>query len=172
MLEFPWRIGLSDKRRILIFFDTEFVGLGTSQIELVSIGMVAESSDSTTFYAEAEHDEDLADEFVETVVYPLLTGNAEKVEVVAEKLKAWVASLRWTGSEEVVFCCDSECDERLLIDAFVGRLPQGWRIENVASITNAFEYRRPSGSNAANEHHALYDAQVLRSRYLNGIGTI
>lgn len=148
---------------MLVFFDTEFTDF--IQIDLISVGLVAE--DGREFYAERNdyRQEDCSD-FVREAVLPLLRRfpNARFSEAqLSFRLREWLASLG-----PFTLACDSFHDRDLLID-LLGDMPpnfEGWLNLN-EHMSEAYRQAEAAfHSGGWPWHHALYDAQAMRAGWL------
>lgn len=139
------------------FIDTEFTDCKDSQI--ISVAIVGE--DGIEFYGECSYFErSLCSDFVRDVVLPQLgqfPGRSMPFTVLRDELLAWLSAVPL--KPKPVLCYDSDCDYGLLSHLLGGRLPRGWRHENVFLKIDAERLAQYVAAHGG-EHHALYDARA------------
>ncbi|MEX3930030.1 hypothetical protein AB4Y36_39575 [Paraburkholderia sp. BR10936] len=146
----PWRTRY--------FLDTEFTSFEACQ--LISLAIVGE--DRREFYAEvSDFDRALCSDFVRATVLPQLgipPGRAMPLRQVSREVLAWLAQVPLRP--EPVLCFDYEGDLRLLERLIGGRMPTGWKTENVYRRICDLEKERFFMNTGLSDHHALHDARA------------
>lgn len=141
------------------FLDTEFTSFDACQ--LISVAIVGEGEGAREFYAErTDFERALCSDFVRETVLPQLgqfPGRAMPLAQLRDELMAWLLAVPLKPAKPML-CYDFSGDLEL-ITALIGRLPRGWKHENVALKLDAgklAEYVARRGG----EHHALHDARA------------
>lgn len=156
----------------LLFFDCEFTDLSGSA-SLISAGFITQSGKQ--FYAElSDYEEDSCNDFVKTMVLPLLSLPPISTADFLSSLTDWLSNL----GGDFLLIADSDWDQKILSKtlASVGKtIPENWRFQKTPdNFTNgtqrslfndemaAFFLRYPDQK----PHHALADARAIRNAYL------
>ncbi|MBO1856672.1 hypothetical protein J4G52_24345 [Burkholderia cenocepacia] len=152
------------------FLDTEFTDFTDSQCDfkhgqLISVGIVGE--DGCEFYGELlDYDRAACNDFVCHVVLPQLgqhPGRAMPFAQLRSELLAWL--YRVPKKPKPVLSYDYEGDIDLILDLIGGKLPPGWKHENVFQRIDGERletYFREHGG----RHHALHDARANRYAFV------
>jgi hypothetical protein len=163
---------MGDDRRVDYFIDTEFIDL-EREIELISLGVVA--ADGREFYAvSTEFDASRANEFVKTVVIPLLEPPGDPVWMSRARMKDEL--VKFIGDDVPRFWswAGAPWDWLAMAQLFPveERVPDGWRYTayDVSQLAEDKGFRvspvDPGLPQApAKVHHALADARWARKLY-------
>ncbi|MCG2578051.1 3'-5' exoribonuclease [Dechloromonas sp. XY25] len=156
----------------LLFFDCEFTDLSSSA-SLISAGFISQSGEQ--FYAElSDYPEDSCNDFVKAAVLPLLSLRPISTADFISSLTDW---LSYRG-EDFLFIADSDWDQKVLAKTFasIGKsIPDNWWfLKTPDNFTNGMQRCLFNDEMAAfflrhrdlKPHHALADAQAIRSAYL------
>ncbi|VVE44086.1 3'-5' exoribonuclease.1 [Pandoraea horticolens] len=139
------------------FIDTEFTDFTDSR--LISIAVVSE--DGQEFYGEvSDFERPRCNDFVRAVVLPQLgqfPGRSMPLSQLRDELRAWLLAVQ--TKPKPVLCYDSDCDYALVTHLLGGRLPRGWKHENVFLKIDAERFDQYIATHGG-EHHALYDARA------------
>lgn len=139
------------------FIDTEFTDFGHRQ--LISLAIVGEGG--SEFYGERDDvDVALCSDFVRAMVLPQLGRLGGCVMTFAQlrnALQDWLACIPVSGNP--VLCYELELDIDLLRQLLGGKLPSGWRFENITARIDAAR-RAAYFARHGGEHHALHDARA------------
>jgi hypothetical protein len=140
------------------FLDTEFTSFEACQ--LISLAIVGE--DRREFYAEvSDFDRALCSDFVRATVLPQLgnpPGRAMPFHQACREVLGWLAQVPL--KPKPVLCFDYDGDLRLLEHLIGGRLPIGWKTENVYRRICDLEKERFFMDTGLSDHHALHDARA------------
>ncbi len=155
------------------FLDTEFIE-SERRVDLVSVAVACE--DGREFYAiSTEFDPALANEFVQTVVLPLLEPREDPAWKSRRRILAELIAFVGTDPEPVFWCWGGAAyDWWAVVQLFplADRVPDGWKYSayDVMQLVEARGLRTdppdprlpPSPVDA---HHALVDARWTRARF-------
>lgn len=155
---------------MLIFFDTEFTGLGQRWPRLISIGLVP-ADGHNAFYAELPTDcyLDKCAPWVRENVLPLLDGGDRimQPDQLRERLLSWFATL----PRSVQVACDSETDfqflKAILADTWPANLEK--RFFDLRPLVDTTVYDQAAQrhySTGKPPHHALADAEAHHMGWL------
>lgn len=157
---------------MLVFVDCEFTDF--IQIELISIGLVAEND--REFYAERnDYSREDCSDFVRAYVLPLL-GRMENANCSAQELTTRLHSWFATFDQPVTLVFDYAADWDLLADALRGEaglpfpdnLGEKWLLTPEVMGTEVFQRALAAAYGAERPpHHALADAHALRSGFVS-----
>lgn len=153
------RAGPRSPWRTRYFVDTEFTDFRLETRELISIAIVGE--DGREFYGEcSDFDRTCCNEFVREIVLPQLgnvPGRSMPLVMLREELHEWLQAV--PTKPKPVLSYDSDCDYQLILHLLDGRLPRGWKHENVFLKIDANRFAEYISVNGG-EHHALFDARA------------
>ena len=167
---------------IYVFYDTEFTDLNLAP-DLLSIGLVAGSSDQELYIEIADADRRKSSEFVREVVLPLFGLHDPQIlrrAAAAARIEEWLDELRsGDRTRPIVMVSDSPMDWQHLLDLFV-LMPSELPWARQANITGhlVYAYMHSGRQNAAfdealedyfrrhrEQHHALVDARALKAAF-------
>lgn len=153
---------------MLLFLDTEYTGLGQSQLKLISLALVAEDG-RREFYAELADTwtPDDCTAFVRREVLPLLDGPRIPRAEACAGLHAWLAH----APRAVKVACDSETDWHFLLELLGTPRPANVadHYYDLRPLVDTTIYDRAVAAyyqTDAREHHALSDARAYRAGWL------
>ena len=179
--------------QIGIFFDTEFTSLDENWRELISIGLVAESSDDSLYIELADGwAKSSCSDFSRDVVLPLLGRHHPDVltrAAAAARIEEWLRKRRPDPEAPALFISDSDIDWSLLLALFepgwaraqnavwrhVGQELHGINMnpEYEAALEAYFQKRAQRLLKRGGErHHALVDARALKAAFQSVAGVV
>lgn len=155
---------------MLIFFDTEYTGLGQRWPRLISLGLVP-ADGRVSFYAElppASYSEKCAP-WVRENVLPLLEGGDHimQPDELRDQLLAWFAS----QPRSIQIACDSETDFNFLKTILAECWPENlgknyFDLRGMVDTTIYDQAAQHHYSEGNPPHHALADAEAHRKGWL------
>jgi hypothetical protein len=174
----------------MYFFDSEFTNFKSK--ELISLGIISEDGKREFYKENLNYSKSECSDFVNEIVVPLLDSNAYGLSYnnIAKEIKDWINTL---PERNVYFVADYNGDLDILQNLLainVGKLEKNVSMllldkafKQVAMERGMFNHEKESSSlecivdeiekifknNSKNQHHALYDAKVLRLGWIKGL---
>jgi hypothetical protein len=154
----------------IIFFDTEFSSLNPYEGEIISVGMVKPNGEE--LYLELEFDASVCNDFVKKNVIPRLQGDPLSREEAKRKIKDFVSD-----SKPYMVAYINQFDDVYWHKLFAGEEnPFYWVPVDFSSLLffhniDPEKYLKEQGKmldieiKDTNQHHALYDAKLLKESY-------